>query len=79
MSLGETEEVLADSSSGLPSISRRCKTQRATFDRGNQIASCKVNVSLSRRTTAFEVDGALAAAEDNEAALGPEDSVVAVA
>ena len=43
-------------------------------------ASCKVYASLSWRTAdAVEVDGALAAAEDDENALSPEDSVVAVA
>ena len=39
-------------------------------------ASWKVYASLSRRTTAVEVDGALAAAEDDEDALGPEDSLL---
>ena len=42
-------------------------------------ASCKVYSSLPRRTTAVKVDGGSAAAEDDEHALGPEDSVAAVA
>ena len=42
-------------------------------------ASCNVYACLSKRTTAVEVDGALAAAEDDEDALDPEHSVVALA
>ena len=65
----------------LPSISGRCKnTSEQHLTAGIKFrAACKVYVSLSRRTTAFEVDGALAAAENHEDALDAEDSVVAVA
>ena len=62
----------------LPSISPRCNTQRATFDRGNQSSCFLQSVRiLAEAHHCSRGRWRIAAAEDDEDVLGPEDSVVA--